>query len=42
MTVGIRLKLTGVTAEQFDKLNAAIDPDEKSPRRPCLSCFGSG
>ena len=27
MAVGIRLKLAGVTAEQFDKLQAAIDPD---------------
>jgi len=31
MAVGIRLKLTGVTAEQFDKLQAAIDPDGNPP-----------
>jgi hypothetical protein len=31
MAVGIRLKLTGVTAEQMDKLNAAIDPDGNPP-----------
>jgi hypothetical protein len=31
MAVGIRLKLAGVTAEQFDKLNAAIDPDGNPP-----------
>ena len=27
MAVGIRLKLAGGTAEQVDRLNAAIDPD---------------
>jgi hypothetical protein len=31
MAVGIRLKLTGVTAEQFDKLQAAIDPEANPP-----------
>ena len=31
MAVGIRLKLAGVTAEQFDRLNAAIDPDGNPP-----------
>jgi hypothetical protein len=31
MAVGIRLKLTGVTAEQMDKLQAAIDPEGNPP-----------
>jgi len=31
MTVGIRLKLPGITAEQFDQLNAAINPDANPP-----------
>ena len=31
MAVGIRLKLAGVTAEQMDKLNAAIDPAGAPP-----------
>ena len=31
MAVGIRLKLTGVTAEQFDKPQAAIDPEGNPP-----------
>jgi hypothetical protein len=31
MTIGIRLKLAGGTAEQMDKLNAAIDPDGNPP-----------
>ena len=31
MAVGIRLKLAGATAEQVDKLNAAIDPDGDAP-----------
>jgi hypothetical protein len=31
MTVGIRLKLDGGTAEQIDRLNAAIDPDGNHP-----------
>jgi hypothetical protein len=29
--VGIRLKLAGGTAEQIDRLNAAIDPDGNPP-----------
>jgi len=32
MAVGIRFKLTGVTAEQFDKLQAAIDPETAIPQ----------
>jgi len=31
MTVGIRFKLAGVTAEQFDQLNKVIDPDKNPP-----------
>jgi hypothetical protein len=31
MAVGIRLKIAGVTAEQIDQLNAAIDPDGNPP-----------
>jgi hypothetical protein len=31
MAAGIRLKLAGVTAEQFDQLNAMIDPDGNPP-----------
>ena len=31
MAIGIRIKLAGVTAEQFDKLQAAIDPDANRP-----------
>ena len=31
MAVGIRLKLDGGTAEQIDRLNAAIDPDGNPP-----------
>jgi hypothetical protein len=31
MAVGIRLKLDGGTAEQMDRLNAAIDPDGNPP-----------
>ena len=29
--IGIRIKLAGVTAEQFDKLQAAIDPVANRP-----------
>ncbi len=31
MAVGIRLKLAGVTAEQFDKLHAAVNPVGNPP-----------
>jgi hypothetical protein len=31
MAVGIRLKVTGGTAEQFDRLNAEIDPESNPP-----------
>ena len=31
MAVGIRTKLAGVTAEQFEQVNAAIDPDGNPP-----------
>src|SRR5579872_6851818 len=31
MAVGIRIKLAGVTAEQFDRLEAAVDPDGSPP-----------
>jgi len=31
MAVGIRLKIAGITAEQFDRLNAAVDPDSNPP-----------
>ena len=31
MAVGIRLKMPGVTAEMFDRLHAAIDPDGNPP-----------
>ncbi|MGA2470294.1 MAG: hypothetical protein ABSG64_06355 [Solirubrobacteraceae bacterium] len=31
MAVGIRLKLAGVTAEQFDQLHAAVDPVGNPP-----------
>jgi hypothetical protein len=31
MAVGIRFKIAGVTAEQFDQLNAAVDPDGNPP-----------
>lgn len=31
MAVGIRLKLVGTTAEQFEQLRAAIDPDGNPP-----------
>jgi hypothetical protein len=31
MAVGIRFKLAGVTAEQFDQLNAVIDPVGNPP-----------
>ena len=31
MTVGIRLKLAGVTAAKMDELNAAIDPEGNPP-----------
>jgi hypothetical protein len=31
MAVGIRLKLTGVTAEQMDQINASIDPHGNPP-----------
>jgi len=31
MAVGIRLKLAGVTADQMDALNAAIDPEGNPP-----------
>jgi hypothetical protein len=31
MAVGIRLKLAGITAEQFDRLEAAVDPDSNPP-----------
>ena len=31
MMVGIRIKLAGVTVEQFDQLQAVIDPDANPP-----------
>ncbi len=31
MAVGIRLKLAGTTAEQFDRLHAKIDPSGNPP-----------
>ena len=31
MTVGIRIKLAGVTVEQFDQLLAVLDPDANPP-----------
>jgi hypothetical protein len=31
MAVGIRIKIAGVTAEQYDRLYAAIDPDGNPP-----------
>ena len=31
MAVGIRLKLAGTTAEQFDQLHAAVDPVGNPP-----------
>ena len=31
MTVGIRIKLAGVTGEQFDQLQAVLDPDANPP-----------
>ena len=31
MAVGIRIKIAGVSAEQFDRLNAAVDPDSNPP-----------
>jgi hypothetical protein len=31
MTVGIRIKLAGITEEQFDKVNARIDPKGNPP-----------
>jgi hypothetical protein len=31
MAVGIRQKIAGMTAEQIDRLNAAIDPDGNPP-----------
>lgn len=31
MAVGIRIKLAGVNAEQYDKLNSSIDPDGNPP-----------
>ena len=31
MTVGIRIKLAGVTVEQFDQLQAVLDPDANPP-----------
>jgi hypothetical protein len=31
MAVGIRIKIAGVNAEQFDKLEAALDPRGKYP-----------
>ena len=33
MAIGIRIKIHGVTAELFDKLNAVVDPDAKSSGR---------
>jgi hypothetical protein len=32
MTVGIRFKLPGVTQEQFDEVNALIDPTSNPPK----------
>src|SRR4030081_1444017 len=32
MTVGIRIKLAGVTQEDFDKVNALIDPQGNPPQ----------
>jgi len=31
MTVGIRIKLSGVTQEQFDEVNKHIDPSSNPP-----------
>ena len=32
MAVGIRIKLPGVTQEQFDKVNAEVDPKSDPPK----------
>jgi hypothetical protein len=32
MTVGIRMKIPGVTEEQFDKVNSRIDPTGDPPK----------
>ncbi len=32
MAIGIRIKIHGVTAELFDKLNAVVDPDRNPPQ----------
>ncbi|MHB8469297.1 MAG: hypothetical protein ACYDCH_06020 [Gaiellaceae bacterium] len=32
MAVGIRIKLAGITQEQFDKVNAIIDPKANPPQ----------
>jgi quinol monooxygenase YgiN len=32
MAVGIRVKFAGVTQEQFDAVNALIDPDSNPPK----------
>jgi hypothetical protein len=31
MAIGIRIKIHGVTAELFDRLNAVVDPDGNPP-----------
>jgi hypothetical protein len=40
MAVGIRLKMAGGTAELFDRLNAAIDPDGNPPDGCLLHASG--
>ena len=32
MAVGIRIKFAGVTQEQFDAVNARVDPDSNPPK----------
>lgn len=35
MAVGIRIKLAGVTQEQFDEVNEHIDPKSDPPKGCC-------
>ena len=36
MTVGIRIKLPGVTQEQFDEVNKHVDPMGNRPKGICF------
>jgi hypothetical protein len=36
MTIGIRLKLPGITQDQFDAVQEHVNPERNPPKGPCV------